>query len=247
MQRVAVSLTLCAVVLVLFATSRLAGGPWGLLNPGGLALVVLLAVAYAVAAHSADELRSLTTSPPLAEPAAVGQRLVALARRAKLDGRRGLEAELDRATSELERHGLLLLAHGAAAAELELALQTLRDDLQHSRQTAERVWRDLARGVVNSGVMITLAGMTTALAVRPTAPGAAELGGALAATLYGLVLAGFVCLPAAEHRRRAGRQAQRIDGLWVDGLVAIADGVHPLRLADRLDGRLGGPCPVRAA
>ena len=247
MQRVALSLTLGAAALLLFAAGQLATGPWGLLHPLGLGLVLCLTGAYAVAVHSLDELRSLPQAPIQLDPRAVGSRLLALAKRAKIDGRRGLEAELPFATSPLERHGLLLLADGSSRAELDLALHARRDELHCARQTPERVWRDLARGVVNSGVLVTLAGMTAALVTRPDAPGAAELGGALTATLYGLVLALFICLPAAAARRRAEQEALRVDGLWLDGLLAIADGVHPLRLADRLDGRLGDRRPVRAA
>ncbi|MBI2302301.1 MAG: hypothetical protein HYU66_25640 [Armatimonadetes bacterium] len=93
------------------------------------------------------------------------------------------------------------------------------------------------QGAAGTGAVVSLLVMARALAVPQPALQAAALAGGLAALAYGLILAQFVAGPCLAAGRRAAERVRADDRAWVEGFLAIAGGVHPRRLADRLSVR----------
>ncbi len=129
---------------------------------------------------------------------------------------------------------------------MRLALTARAEQLGELDQTALLAWRTLARGAVNSGVAASLVQLIGACNAPPEAAYQA-LAAALAPTLYGWLFGAFVCQPMAWRHRLAADAADRLRTWQVDGYAAIAEGIHPRRLADRLDVVEGLRPRVRAA
>ena len=166
--------------------------------------------------------------------AAARQRLVQLAVVSRADGPRGLERQLGAAQHPIERQGLSLLVDGCAVSELQATLEAAAASAAEQDQAPTRVWRLLSAAFVNAGIVVTLVGMVhTLLANQAQGPEPGHLAGALTAAVYGIVLGLGVFQPAAGRARLAGRAQSAVRRCWIEGLVAIADGVHPRRLADR--------------
>jgi chemotaxis protein MotA len=67
---------------------------------------------------------------------------------------------------------------------------------------------------------------------------AAGVGTAFVSTIYGLILANVLFLPAAHRIRAALEQASLTDELIAEGALGVLDAVHPTLLRERLNGFL---------
>jgi len=212
----------------------LAPAALGPLHPAVLVLVLLGAVGAVLMVHPWAELTAVGPGPTTPDERGVRRRLVVLAMRSRLDGARGLEQELVRAGEALEVQGLVVLAAGGTPLELETTLRRGAAERAERDRGPERAWRTAGQGALNSGTLITLVAMVQALSSAPTALTPPMLAGCLSAVCYGLALGHLVAYPRAQQLRAAAAAAARVRDLWIEGLVAIASGVHPRMLAERL-------------
>lgn len=237
------------VVGYVCATAALGAAVWaarpplGLCHPPALLAVLAGALGWLLIDHRPGDLRR--PSGVLDEPERTAERIVGWARIQRLEGPRGLER--NRAEDALEALGLRLLANGATPLELSLTLRRAADERARHAAASAAAWRQLAEGLFHSGVTVSLVGIILALDAHPPQLAPDALAGALTAALYGLLLSQYAALPVAADRRREAARAAQLDELRIDGLVAIAEGVHPRALADRLQLDPDRPRPVRAA
>ncbi|MCC7491353.1 MAG: hypothetical protein IT204_03355 [Fimbriimonadaceae bacterium] len=168
-----------------------------------------------------------------ASDAAVRQRLCDLARLHRLGGTKALEAAA-RAATGLERSGLELIAAGCGPLEVEPALRRLALARQLAAAAPARFWNRLARAAVQVGVLLSLLQVAAAVQIADGATAVKAIGGAFSASLYGLAVGWLVAVPRQQDALRAAQEAADLDELWIEGLVAVAAGESPLRLADRL-------------
>ncbi len=233
-----------AVASALFGAWAVHAQPPAVLYPSGLLTVFCGAVGYLLICGG--EAESLARPPAPGDERPWRERLVHLAHLARVEGARGLERAISRSADALENQALRLLADGGEAGTVRLALTARAEQLGELDQTALLAWRTLARGAVNSGVAASLVQLIGACNAPPEAAYQA-LAAALAPTLYGWLFGAFVCQPMAWRHRLAADAADRLRTWQVDGYAAIAEGIHPRRLADRLDVVEGLRPRVRAA
>lgn len=211
-----------------------AARPLGLFHPTALAAVFLAGAALTLTGARPADLREWRREPETSDPDAVRRRLLELAAIARADGARGLERQLPAARQPLERQGLTLLADGCPTDELAAALRASADRASEADLAPARVWRLLSASFVNAGIVVTLVGMVHTLAAGdPRGPAPEALAGALTAAVYGIVVGLGVFQPSAGRARAAARSAAALRSIWIEGLTAIAAGIHPRRLADR--------------
>jgi chemotaxis protein MotA len=212
--------------------------PSGLWHPPALLGLALAALAFMLTQlDTADLAAARRPRPPAEDEDAVVRRLVELATRHRLAGQRGLEAETLLARGDVERLGLTLVVDGSRPSEVETALRATARRLADSELAACRLWRRVASALVNGGVLTTLTAAVRVLLNAPAAgPSPAALGGALIASVAGLALALLLAQPQASVRRQDAERAARCRELWIEGLTAIAGGIHPRRLASWLNG-----------
>jgi flagellar motor component MotA len=208
--------------------------PDGLWHPTALAAVSLGAAAILLLQLSSAELACFGHRAEAARPEVIEKRLVELASRHKISGTRGMEAELLVARDAIEHRGLALLADGCRSAEVAASLRHLAGHLDADDLAPCRAWRAAGAALVNAGLLTTVTALVRLLLVTPAGPTPEALAGALTGTVYGLLPGLLICQPLAAERRRAASAAALARAMWIEGLTAIGDGIHPRRLADRL-------------
>lgn len=214
---------------------RLATSPQPVLSAPALCVVLLFAAGFVLLCHPADELAAVARPVLPTDDLATRRRIVMLAASYRTAGLRGLEREQRSSANPLERRGLRLLVDGAALPELAAAIRLEAADLRAAELAAEAVWRAVARGAINGGVLVSVVQIAAGLTVVPPEQAHLVVAGALGAAVYGNLLGWFIGYPQALRRRRAAAAIAREADLWIDGLAGVAAGVNPRQLADRLN------------
>ncbi len=225
---------------VLLMTAGLSG--WALamwppkpFNPLALTVVVCATVGYLLCCHTAEELRAAFRPPATGDPQAVRAKLIELARIARLEGGRGLDREVRGLTADpLGAAGLRLAGNGSGPLQIDQALGELAARAEAAARLPIEVWSSVARGALHAGAMLSLVQLTWALVALPPDQAIGAVAAALGSTFWGLGMAWLVAQPQILRARRAGRVTAEVNRLWVTGWRAIAEGIHPLRLEDRL-------------
>lgn len=217
------------------------GGAWvlaqsqpGPFHPATFLLVLLGAAATLLLNSTAAELGVWGVRLPSTNLDWIKQRLVELATVSRTSGARGLERELIGVTDPLERQALLVLSAGGGPLEVETAMRRVGTEAEAQAQAPERLWRALGQGAINAGALISTLTMLAVLRGPNTALPTQALAGCLSAAVYGLCVGHVVCGPQALRSRRLAEQARVARALWLEGFVAVASGVHPRLLAERM-------------
>lgn len=219
-------------VTAVAAAALLACAPLPWYHPAIAVVVAAAAAGYLLTAYDGNDLEAL--SPPAEEPAPATQRLLDHARAYRTGGTRAIEQRLRLADNPLEELGLRLLSRGADQLELSLALQRRGAELDEREQLGVRLLQEAGRGAVWGGVVVSLILLTGALTVVPTADSHTAFAGAFGGGIDGLILGWLILAPVAQRRARRLKRASAARAVWCEGLVAVAGGVHPARLADQL-------------
>ena len=220
------------------------------LSIGGLLLVGLGVVAVAFLSYdAADVRRALHAVAALPDQAApvdeVKRREIAnLLRWAHLlrDGEvRRLEREAgEGAADPLVRYGLnmILGEHGPADVRAMLATAAARSQARDERPID--VLHAMAGHAPAFGMVGTLVGMVATLSRLDADPSGigATLALSFLSTLYGLLCARLLYMPAAARLERRADDRRALDALLVDGLVLLAERRTSIVVNDRLNGHL---------
>ena len=232
------SSTLTGYLLVMLAGLTgwsLALTPPAPFNLAALCVVVCGTAGYLLCCHTTEELRTAWRPIATVDPQAVRERLVQLARVARLDGGRGLERELGTlANQPLGVAGLRLVSSGGTPLELDQALRGLARQLETAARAPAEVWSSVARGALHGGALLSLVQLSWALCTMPPEAAYRAVAASLAGTMWGLLIAWLLAQPRMIRAKRAARAVIETNELWLTGWRAIAEGVHPLRLEDRL-------------
>lgn len=205
-------------------------------HPIALAVVLCGAAGYVLCCHPLDELRQLAQPLATRDPAAARTALLQFARVARSTGSRGLEqAAADLGHDPVGQAGLRLVADGAGPLELDEALPALAHRAEAAAWLPVELWSSIARGTLHAGALLSLVQMSWALLALPAAQSTYAVAASLSGTAYGLAIAWLLAQPRIVQARRAARRVAEVNRLWLAGWRAIAEGVHPLRLEDRLN------------
>lgn len=202
--------------------------PAFLVTGGGAVAVVLVSYSLAGLITTIRTLvRCLFTVPcTLPEMNSTFARWAAIIRR---DGMSALEAEENEIRDPLLQHGLkMVLDQEETTREIEahLSAQTARAMEQYSQSIS--VLRALAAAAPAAGLVGTLiAVMQMLAALDDPAMIGRGLAAALLSTLYGVVIAHMLCLPAAGWLEQRAAAAVQLHKVTIDGLLAMSDGQTP--------------------
>ena len=217
---------------------------------GGLLLVGCGVVAVAFMSFDAADvraaLRAVVSIPDESEPLGRTQRreIANLLRWAHLlrEGElRRLETEAgEGAADPLVRYGLNMILGEHAPAELRPMLETAAAREIDRKLRPVDILHAMASHAPAFGMVGTLVGMIAMLAKLDADP--SHMGSTLAlsflSTLYGLLSARLLYMPAAAKlERRVGERAA-LDAMLIDGLVMLAERRPAAAVNDRLNGHL---------
>jgi chemotaxis protein MotA len=184
--------------------------------------------------------RALRRLARLLSPAAIDrelliEELVHYSRVSRREGSPGIEAAASRSRNEFLRNALMLLCDVDNRPQLQTALETeLR--VRERQGEADARALEVAGGYAPTiGILGTVVGLIQVMRLFSSMQSVGYgIGTAFVSTIYGLVLANFFLLPAAHRIRARVADAFETEELIVEGVLAMADRMHPTLIRSRL-------------
>ncbi len=239
-----ITLGIAAIVL----GNLMEGGSISMLLNKPAALIVvggtLGAIILQTPAHELRRAASLATWvlwPPNSIATGAVDNIVRWARRTRKDGLMGLEKELDTQPEEFVRKGLELIIDGGDPVGIRRAMEMDLSTQLDADLAAAAVFRNMGGYSPTIGIIGAVLGL---MQVMSNLADPSELGPGIAtafvATIYGVGFANLLLLPMADRIRAMVVQQSHAKMLWLEGLMAIAEGEHPSAIKIRLSA-LGNP------
>lgn len=218
-------------------------GVAALLSPAALMIVVVGTVAAVlVQTPGATFRRALAIAgwvwrPPPADMGASVDRLVAWAHGVRKHGLLDLESAVDAEADPFTRRGLTLLVDGAEPEAIRRILDVELASRERADLAAARVFEGMGVYAPTMGIIGAVLGL---MSVMQNLSDPDKLGTGIAAafvaTVYGIGLANLLFLPVAAKLRANVAGLSHLREVTIEGLVAIAEGEHPMALQARLYG-----------
>ena len=150
----------------------------------------------------------------------------------------GLEKESARKTHDpLMRYGLDLVLSGYTADNVRMMMHTAAEAEFERRCTPVTVLRNMAATAPAFGMVGTLVGMVVLLKNAGSDLAGIEggLGVAMLSTLYGILVARLICLPAADKLLQREEKLHFRHYMISEGLAMLAEKKRPFFMQDRLN------------
>ena len=150
----------------------------------------------------------------------------------------GLEKESARITTEpLQRYGLDLVVSGYEPEKIREMMETITEAEFERRCAPVTVLRNMAATAPAFGMVGTLIGMVMIMhnAGADLAHIESGLAVAMLSTLYGLLVARLLCLPAADKLLRHEESEHFRNYVIIEGLTLLAEKHKPSYVQDRLN------------
>ncbi|HEX4595194.1 MAG TPA: MotA/TolQ/ExbB proton channel family protein [Bryobacteraceae bacterium] len=202
---------------------------------GGTLGVILVTTPRHALLHSARRIMNLFSADEVNREELI-EEIIILARLARKSGIIGLDSVLQKTDNSFLREALQLAVDGQNRDELQIVLETqLRMNERHGESDAKSL--EVAGGFAPTiGIMGTVVGLIEVLRQFSNLQAVGHgIGTAFVSTIYGLVVANLLLLPAA-HRIRA-RVAENFETqeLVIEGVLSIIDCLHPSLIRIRLN------------
>ena len=235
-----IGLTICTA---LFLSGFVIHGHTGLyLNLSGFIIVVAGTIVATLLSYRFDRIIILykvlkaSYSKELMAPGELIRILVELAAKKRIKGILSLQRDEHETTIIFLRQAIGLLVDGNSASDIKEALNMEMRFFKFRREASHRVVKTMADIAPSFGLVGSVVGLISMLS---------GIGGesnvvlsaipiALTSTLYGIVLANFFFLPFAVNIQERTIQELLLQNIITQGILAIADDVHPSALDRKL-------------
>ena len=166
----------------------------------------------------------------------ISHQILEVADLARKDGLLALEEYGDQIEDEFMKKGVSLIVDGT---EPELVKDILENDMIHKVERNKKqvkFWQDLGSYGPAWGMLGTLIGLINMM--RSMGSDASAIGAgmslALITTLYGSLLANWVCIPVARKIEKNGDQESLVMEVTLEGLLSIQAGENPGVIKEKL-------------
>jgi chemotaxis protein MotA len=234
-----IGIVLCTLLLI--GSMVIGDGRTLMFNLEGLVVVIAGTLGATFISYPFNTLRvavrvavnSYKTKVPSAKE--IVDSLLHLSLLSKIDGLLALEEGEERASVLFLKRALSMLVDGFSVDELRDALYTEIHFFQQRRSLQERVFRHMAILAPAFGVAGGVIGLVGMLAgIGDTGIILRTIPVALTSTLYGIILAYFVCIPIAENIHARTQEELLIHKLIAEGVSLIGQEYNTMRLQTRL-------------
>jgi chemotaxis protein MotA len=211
---------------------------------GGTAGVILITTPVPALIDSARRVRELFATRQVNREALV-EEIVRYARVARQDGILAIEPLAYTAGNRVLRDAMLLSLDVPDHTELRSLLET-EIRLRERQGEMDAKVLEVAGGFAPTiGILGTVVGLIDVLRHFSDVSSVGHgIGTAFVSTIYGLTLANLVLLPVANRIRTRVAETFEVQELILEGVVALAEGSHPVAIRQRLTSFLrvaGGP------
>jgi chemotaxis protein MotA len=213
---------------------------------GGTLGVILITTPRHSLAHSARRIVNLFKADEVDRDALI-EEIISLARIARRGGIIALDSSIAKTTNTFLRDALQLAVDGQNREELQAVLETqLRMNERHGDSDAKAL--EVAGGFAPTiGIIGTVVGLIEVLRQFSSLQAVGSgIGTAFVSTIYGLVLANLLLLPAAHRIRARVAENYETQELVIEGLLSILDSLHPSLIRIRLNSFVRRPKPIAA-
>ncbi|MEM7079552.1 MAG: flagellar motor protein [Pseudomonadota bacterium] len=219
--------------------SALLNGPAFIIVIGGTLGAVCLQTPF-VQLRRAGRLAGWVLKPPVVDPDNEIDQFGKWSKTAHREGVLGLEDIADNLDDAFKRKGLELVIDGAEPHHIRRLLEIDSRARVESDLAAASVFRSLGGYAPTIGILGAVIGL---IHVMGNLSNPDELGTGIAtafvATIYGVGFANLLFLPVADRLKAVVRANSVADDLFIEGIVAIAEGEHPRTIGMRMRGMLG--------
>ncbi|MCS6785597.1 MAG: flagellar motor protein [Thiobacillaceae bacterium] len=177
--------------------------------------------------------------PPQATVEELMRRILEWSYQARRGGLLALEPLIERQNDLFERRGLQMLVDGAEPEVLRETLELELTAYEQHHQDAARIWQAAGGYAPTIGIIGAVMGL---IHVMENLSDPAKLGSGIAvafvATIYGVGSANLIFLPMSNKLKAIVSRQVRLKQMYIEGLVAIANGENPRMIEAKLQGYL---------
>lgn len=215
--------------------------PGALINLPAFLVVVGASVSACVVQFSIKELLSAVghafwlLAPPRLNLYSQAELLTGMSTTARQQGLLALENSVGAANDEFTRTGIQMIVDGVDKDNLAVLLQNAIDVEQQRLEPNARVFESMGGYAPTMGIIGAVLGLIHAMSLldRPDLLGP-SIAVAFVATIYGLVFANIVCIPAANRIRTINAKIALYKYMTMEGLVSIAGSENTMMLRRRI-------------
>lgn len=164
------------------------------------------------------------------------QEILELAKAARQEGLLALEQRTDALQNEFLKKGIRLMVDGTDPELLRDILETEIIRQEERERKCIRFWEDLGAFGPAWGMVGTLLGLIAMMKTMGT--DASAIGGsmslALITTLYGSILANWICIPIARKLQKSSEAESLERELIAEGVLSIQAGENPQIIREKL-------------
>ena len=201
---------------------------------GGTLGVMLLTTPGSALRSSASRVLRLF-APPSGGAAALIEQIAVCARVSRREGPAGLEALAKKTVNPFLRDALMLVCDVNDRKQIQGTLETALRLRERQGEADARTFEVAGGFAPTIGIMGTVVGLIEVMrqfgSMQAVGYG---IGTAFVSTLYGLAAANLLLLPLAHRIRARAAEELEIEELIAEGVVCIADGIHPALIRARL-------------
>lgn len=214
---------------------------------GGTAGAVCLSFSGAQLGQSWRALAHIFQKPQDKQTPPQVAHLVELAYRARREGLLALEPEIDQLPDPFLRRGLQLVIDGFSPQQVREIMEMDLTQQDESGRMPARVFEAAGGYAPTIGIIGAVMGLIQVMQ-HLTDPARLGTGVAVAfvATIYGVASANLIFLPIAHKLRLRHEHHMLRQEMFLEGILALAQGEHPRMIAERLNGFIPASVPEPA-
>jgi chemotaxis protein MotA len=167
------------------------------------------------------------------------EEIIGFARSARNMSLLAIEPAIQEARDPFLKQALALALDSKNRDEFKITLETMLRARERQGDGDAKVFETAGGFAPTIGVIGTVVGLIDVFRhFTDLSAVATGVGTAFVSTIYGLILANLLFLPAAHRIRAALEQASLTDELIAEGALGVLDSIHPTLLRERLNGFL---------
>lgn len=162
--------------------------------------------------------------------------IIELANISRKEGLLSLEERTKDIENDLMKKGISLIVDGTDPTLVKDIMETERFHYEERNQKRIQFWKDLGAYAPAWGMLGTLLGLINMMYVMGDDPGNIGSGMALAlvTTLYGSLLANWVCIPISRKLQKSSEEETLIMEIVTEGVLSIQAGDNPALIREKL-------------
>lgn len=185
----------------------------------------------------ASKMTSWVLKPPVLDFRGEIERIAMWSKTSRREGLLGLEDISERTKDAFRQKGLELVIDGVEPQVIRRILEVDSHARMDSDLAAAQVFKSMGGYAPTIGILGAVIGLIQVMGnlADPEQLGAG-IATAFVATIYGVGFANLLFLPIADRLRSLVVRSASADDLFIEGLIAVAEGDHPRSIEMRLRG-----------